>query len=199
VTAARREPGERGQGLVEFALILPVFALVLLGLLDCGMLFAHVLGLEFATREGARVGAGLASGTRNAVTWPQVCDEVDTQVIAAVERTMRDRGSLVDLEGVRRIQIFRVRTDGSADPTATNTWQYTGEGTGPAVDGVALSFMPPNPRSWDPCTRLNGVAPEVIGVSITYSYDPISPVGAVLGGASGGVAVSDRAVFVLNP
>jgi Flp pilus assembly protein TadG len=197
----RRRAGSsrRGQGLVEFALALPVFTLVLLGLLDCGLLFAHVLGLQFATREGARVGAGLASGTRNAVTWPQVCGEVDAQVVAAIERTMRDRGSLVDIDEVTQIQITKVRADGTADPAAINTWTYTGTHTGPTVDGTTLSFSPPGTPAWNACNRLNGVTPDAIGVWITYRYRPSTFVGQTLGAISGALTVTDHSVFVLNP
>ena len=173
--------------------------MVLLGLLDCGLLFAHMLGLQFATREGARVGAGLASGTRNAVTWPQVCGEVDSQVVAAFERTMRDRGSLVDVEEVAEIRITRVRPDGSADPAATNTWLYTGRNTGPKVDGTALSFSPPGTTAWSACNRLNGVSPEAIGVWVTYHYRPSTFVGETLGAIAGSLTVTDHSVFMLNP
>jgi TadE-like protein len=44
----------RGQSLVEFALILPVFLLVLAGILDFGMMLYSRLTLVNATREGAR-------------------------------------------------------------------------------------------------------------------------------------------------
>jgi Flp pilus assembly protein TadG len=50
----RRGRGGKGQSLVEFAMIIPVFLLVLAGILDFGfMLFSRVT-LISATREGAR-------------------------------------------------------------------------------------------------------------------------------------------------
>ena len=52
----------RGQSMVEFAVILPVFVLFLLGMLEMGLAFSHHLTLEYATREGSRTGAGLANG-----------------------------------------------------------------------------------------------------------------------------------------
>ena len=41
-------------------MIVPLFLLFLLGLLEFGMVFDHVLTISYATREGARTGAALA-------------------------------------------------------------------------------------------------------------------------------------------
>lgn len=48
---------ERGQALAEFAMILPVFFLLLFSLVDFGRAFYTWLVLTNAAREGARVGA----------------------------------------------------------------------------------------------------------------------------------------------
>ena len=58
----RRRAGERGQSLVEFTLILPVFLLVLLGMLEYGSAYDHRTAMAYAVREGARVGASLGNG-----------------------------------------------------------------------------------------------------------------------------------------
>jgi Flp pilus assembly protein TadG len=50
----------RGQSLVEFALLLPLLILILVGILDLGRITATYVILENAAREGARYGA---SGT----------------------------------------------------------------------------------------------------------------------------------------
>jgi Flp pilus assembly protein TadG len=52
----RRTPlcGERGQSLVEFALILPVLILLVMGTLDLAMGFRTYIALTNAAREGAR-------------------------------------------------------------------------------------------------------------------------------------------------
>lgn len=54
---AREPDSERGQNLVEFALIFPGFFLVLLGILDMGRIAIHVSTLHNAAREGARYGS----------------------------------------------------------------------------------------------------------------------------------------------
>ena len=58
----RRRKRERGQSLVEFSMIITVVMLLLLGMMEFGFVFDHHLTLEYATREGARVGSALGNG-----------------------------------------------------------------------------------------------------------------------------------------
>lgn len=48
---------EKGQAMVEFALILPIFLLILCAIIDFGWLFFNQLSLDNACREGARYAA----------------------------------------------------------------------------------------------------------------------------------------------
>jgi Flp pilus assembly protein TadG len=48
---------EKGQSLVEFALVLPLLLLLLLGIMEFGLMFSNKLTLVNAAREGARYGA----------------------------------------------------------------------------------------------------------------------------------------------
>ena len=67
VDAGDRAPRARGQAMVEYAVAIPVFLLILLGMLEFGFAFSHHLTMEYATREGARAGAALANGSAPAV------------------------------------------------------------------------------------------------------------------------------------
>jgi Flp pilus assembly protein TadG len=53
-TSAYRHRSKRGQSLVEFALVLPVFMLVLAGILDFGFMLYSRMTVINAAREGAR-------------------------------------------------------------------------------------------------------------------------------------------------
>ena len=53
--SSRRRPG-RGQSLVEFALVLPVFLLILAAIVDFGMGLYTSITVTNAAREGARLG-----------------------------------------------------------------------------------------------------------------------------------------------
>ncbi|MBQ6268134.1 MAG: pilus assembly protein [Clostridia bacterium] len=50
----KRFRDEDGQAMVEFALILPIFLLILCGILDFGWMFFNQLALNNICREGAR-------------------------------------------------------------------------------------------------------------------------------------------------
>ena len=48
---------ERGQGVVEFALILPVLLLVLVGILEFGSIYSNVISMRQGVREAGRQGS----------------------------------------------------------------------------------------------------------------------------------------------
>ena len=54
---ARRKNGEKGQALVEFTLLVPIFLLLLFAIVDFGMGFYSWITITNAAREGARLGA----------------------------------------------------------------------------------------------------------------------------------------------
>jgi len=53
----RKEKGEKGQALVEFALLVPIFLLLLFAIVDFGMGFYSWITVTNSAREGARLGA----------------------------------------------------------------------------------------------------------------------------------------------
>ena len=84
--AKRAKPGftpkgrsERGQSLVEFALVLPIFLVLVLGIIDFGLGLKSWITITNAAREGARYAA---------VTCGEVSD--DTDVIAKTEDAAAD-------------------------------------------------------------------------------------------------------------
>ena len=69
--------GQRGQTMTEFAVVLPIFLLLLLGIAQLGIAFHNYIQLTDATRAGARFGAPLScSGT---------CDRTDKVVTKVKE------------------------------------------------------------------------------------------------------------------
>jgi len=53
----RREKGEKGQAIVEFALLVPIFLILLFAIVDFGMGFYSWITVTNSAREGARIGA----------------------------------------------------------------------------------------------------------------------------------------------
>jgi Flp pilus assembly protein TadG len=199
----RRSSG-RGQGLVEFALLVPVFMLILLGLLEFGMVFDHTMTITTATREGARNGAAFAKGN----TTTMICTtsvDVDKFIIAAVQRVLKAPGSQIVLRPSTSITIYKSAADGTVSGGLSNTWTYSPSAGNPVVDSTPLDFAPPPGNApWNACTRSNGGAtPDSLGVSISYQYKYVTPLAAVLGffgpAGSGGLTITDHSVMSLNP
>jgi TadE-like protein len=204
---SRDRDGQRGQGLVEFAMLVPVFLLILVSLLEFGFVFDHTMTISYATREGARSGAAFAAGN----TTTMICNpadgglDVDKNIIAAVERVLQAPGSQVAIGRVQEIRIYRASSTGAQIGGQANVWSYN-PGSGPIVDGQPLDFTRTT-SGWNACSRVNfwagGVAPDSLGVSIQYSYLLATPLASLLGffGPPGGatIQINDRTIMALNP
>lgn len=196
---AERRSGRAGQGLVEFAIVVPVFMIILLGILEFGFVFDQTMTVNYATREGARSGAAFAAG--NSTSMP--CADVDKNIIAAVQRVLEAPGSNVDVSKVSRIRIFKASATGT-DSGSGNDWV---PGTGPLVDGKALNFARSGAGTYDACSRVNAwignTPPESLGVAITYRYDLRTPLAGIMrffgGASSGSIPITDKTVMALNP
>ena len=200
----RSHAGQRGQGMVEFAIIVPVFLLMLMGMLEFGFVFTHNLSLEYATREGARAGATLSDG--NGVT--ATCNVIDQAIVNAVTKVLKSPGSpiLAYPNAVASINIWSANSSGNPIAGTTNTWNNKGDGS--------LTFTAPGSPVWLPCSRhsttwLSGSCgsstcpPDSIGVSLSYTYTMITPLGAIekFFGPPGPATLqmTDKTVMSLNP
>ena len=56
-TGRNRRNGEKGQNLVEFAMVVPIFLILVFAIVDFGMGFHAWITVTNAAREGARIGA----------------------------------------------------------------------------------------------------------------------------------------------
>jgi hypothetical protein len=75
-TLGRQVKSERGAELIEFALILPLLLLIMLGIVDFGFMFQRYEVLTNAAREGARV--AVLPGYTTADVQARVCAYVET-------------------------------------------------------------------------------------------------------------------------
>ena len=78
----KKEKGEDGQAMVEFALILPIFLLILCGIIDFGWLFYNQLSLNNACREGARYAFVHTAAGDNTKAIEEHIDNTTTTVFA---------------------------------------------------------------------------------------------------------------------
>jgi hypothetical protein len=206
---------EGGQGLVEFAMLVPVFLLILLGMLEFGFAFNHNMTLEYATREGARAGAAAANGSMkdstcvDPVTGPRAFSaaDVDPLIIASVERILNSPGSMVDLSQVASITIYDANPDGTPISGKSDVWPLSiGTGANVPCTGAPpqrMDFAAPTSTPWPASSRLNGGTPDLLGVSISYTYKFRSALGGILrffgGNGAASLAMTDRTVMALEP
>ena len=207
----RSRDGQRGQGMVEFAVIVPVFLLLLMGMLEFGFVFTHNMTLEYATREGARAGATLSNGGTGATS--AECNAIDPAIINAVTKVLKSPGSPIVgyPNAVATIKIWQSDLSGNPISAAvTNTWTNKGDGSLTFTQGTV---------NWAACSRHavtwlcssgcpsycsgNVCPPDSIGVSLTYTYTMVTPLGTIekFFGPAGPATLqmTDKTVMSLNP
>ena len=80
----RGKSHQRGQGIVEFAVIFPIFAFLLFAVIDGGLLMGRYNNINNATKEGARLGA-----TGGATGKAEIVDRVQKQVHGDLDNTAK--------------------------------------------------------------------------------------------------------------
>ena len=140
---------ERGQSLVEFSMVVTVFMLLLLGMLEFGFVFDQHLTLEYATREGARVGAALANGDRRPIA---AAPTSTSTIIAAVQRVLDvARLARSTPSRVTEIRIYKANVDRRPRPAARSTSGSTAPAAarsstaGPRLQAAPSPTGPPAP------------------------------------------------------
>ena len=170
----------RGQGLVEFAMLVPLFMLLLLGLLEFGFVFDQTMTISYATREGARSGVGLRERQHHDASRAPTSTRTSSPPSSACSR---QPGSRVDLARVSEIRIYAPRPTGRPPGTPTTT---SGATTRRRPDrrwrGARLQLRlrdrgtPARATARGPTTS----TPDSIGVSIQYNYPFVTPLGVAL-------------------
>ena len=158
--------GEGGQGLLEFALVLPVIMLVAVGLMEFAVFMNARNAVEFAARDGSVLAA---EGGNTPGTDCVVLDTVERDVVAPATQI--------------RIQIVNIYwSDRNGDQNGSNTNTYTrGGGTTTCTYGGGASLTVPYVLSsggylegarCDVLAGCGGGHPglDTIGVRVTYLH-----------------------------
>jgi hypothetical protein len=201
-----RHRDERGQGVVELTMVVPIILLLLLGILEFGMMFNDLLTIGYASREGSRAGAALAHGRTTSCSPSTDPDGVDKTVIAAIQRILKSPGSDVKLPDIQELRIFKATSTGAQSGSYVNVWRYT-PGTGPEIDpgpGVDRLDFTETSHGWNVCSRINsGAGPDSIGVQINYLYRLTTPLAFVVklvgGSQAATISLQEKTVMALNP
>ena len=205
----REHERQRGQGLVEFTLVLPIILVLVLSVAELGLIFGKLSSLGYGTREGARTGSALAQGYIDDCIADPGNNKVDAVLVAAVQRILKSPDAGIDLRKVQEIRIFKASSPSGAEtPGRVNIWTYAGPGMGPEVDpgpGAAYLDFVPGMVGWPACDRLDGtpVGPiDSIGVTIKYTYDFVTPFPSVVNAIFGGnlsPTLTETTVMAVNP
>jgi Flp pilus assembly protein TadG len=171
---------ERGQSLVEFALLIPLFVVLLMGLIEFAFAFNAMLNTNYASR-----GAGLiaAQTGNNAASDCLILNEIELKINAPADKRQ-----------ITRVEVQRTNPSGSTI-YATSAYRRSGtmncamnDGTTMSVPYSALSVgYPPSQRCTvlppAGCTTMTPVRTTVdtIAVQITYVYPWHTPLKALLG------------------
>ena len=102
---------ERGQAMTEFALVLPIIALLLFGVIQFGIAFNNYLTLTDAVRAGARKGA--------------VARHLTTNREAAIEQTVVSAATDLKLSDLDVTVGVSPGWEQGADVTVTATYPYS--------------------------------------------------------------------------
>jgi hypothetical protein len=167
--AAERRSLRRGQSLAEFALVLPVFLLILFGLLDLGALVFSDNVMSQAAREGARVASTEAGWIGKSSTDPS-CGQPGGPVCPTSALFTSDVTTAVmrATSGLTSGVTVYVRCDPAVSPP-TGAWT-TGS-----------------------CAA-NNTAGNLVSVRIVYTYRSLTPVGRLISS----VTRSGAATMVIN-
>jgi hypothetical protein len=153
---------EKGQGLVEFSLVIPIFMTLLMGVIEFGFLYNSLLTVQFSARQGVSA-AAQAGGV----------DGADCSILNAVEKALT---APIDHDRVEFVEIFQSDAAGDAVPGAVNRYIRGGAldcpGTGTQPYTLVGEEGYPQVARHD--ALIEGL--DVIGVRIGYEYVGITPV-----------------------
>jgi Flp pilus assembly protein TadG len=169
----RGQADERGQSLVEFALIFPIFILLLIGLIEFAVVFSIILNVNYASRDAALMAAevGDASGA-------------DCLILQRLDSALNGATSH---DQILSIRIFW--SDANGNELAANVYSEGGATNCVLGDGSTLTVPytagAQNYLEADRCTIVAGCSTDsqgrshstldTIGVTIEYHHDWITP------------------------
>jgi hypothetical protein len=184
----RRDRGSRGTAIIEFALVLPLLLIIVMGTVD----FGHLIQTRLIMTNLSREGASIASRQ-------ETLDPSLTNMLVA-------SASPLDMAGVDgRIFMTRIKAGTDVDnpkPTIETQVNRGGLVTTSRISGTKANLGLTD-KVYDHLVfnAVNGSAdiPEVTVVEVVYKYRPITPLPAFMGGIlkqdGGGMIIASKAVF----
>ena len=190
----RRRRHVRGQSLVEFALVFPIFVMMMLGFIEFGMLFNATLAINYSSRDGALAGAeaGNAIGS-------------DCIILKSVDAAISPPA---DDGRISRVDIYKATPNGTLIGSPTTYLRTGSPNSTPcaSVDGSSI-FYTLSVNGYAETSRCNilagcgGTSTTVdnIAVRVYYTHGWVTPVRNFIGGGAGGVSFDRTSVMRMEP
>jgi hypothetical protein len=150
-----RRHRERGQGLVEFGLVIPILFVLAVAIGDFGRLFTAMIAVESAAREAADYGAFLGSDAWASASSPWPVNESEMRRRACVATSQLGDYS---------------NSAGTCSENPAMTWELW--------EINAVTKKPDhviNPGSEECAGRTGVVDPCVVHVTVTFTFHPLVP------------------------
>jgi Flp pilus assembly protein TadG len=172
----RRRTRTGGQTLVEFALVFPIFFVLLMGMLEFGLVFNALLSINFASRDASLIAAEAGNAVGS-----------DCVILDKVERSI---GAPASNKRITQVRVYKADKNGNQVGSAVNVYDRTGSKTCTLPDSTTLTvpYTMSGSAGYPETARCNvqggcggsgGV--DTIGIRITYSYTPFTPLGSFIG------------------
>lgn len=177
---------DRGQSLVEFALVFPLFILVLLATIEFAFALNGVLAVDFASRDAALAAAEAGNA-----------DGADCSILKAVDASVT---APADASNITEVDIFKSDANGkSLGPT--NVYDVSGTA---ACTGLPYHLVSETYVDTDRCNELAGcnvpqASVDTIGVQITYMYGWKTPLHGLLPMAGSGYQIVRTNAMRMEP
>ena len=170
----RRRHERRGQAMVEFGLVLPVFILLIIGLIEFALAFNANLAVNFASREAALIGA--ESGN-DAIA--------DCRILQTIENSIDNPSHA---SRINQVRVYRAGVNGNE--LNANVYARGGNITCTFWDGVEDQEITVNytllNEGYPVASRCNqlegcaGVTLDTIGVAISYTHPWVTPLAGIV-------------------
>ncbi len=170
-----RRSKARGQAMVEFALVAPLFFALIFGLIEFSLIDVSISSYNLAADAGARIGSLLG----------RTDPTVDQQIVAAV----RAHTSGVAIAQTIEIEIFKADVTGAPVTNAGNIVEN--------VYDIQGNPIPTDPQTWPVDMRIDDLlSADYLGVRITYQYHYLT---AFLSGGNSDLQLTATSVQRIEP
>jgi Flp pilus assembly protein TadG len=180
IRAARRATQAEGQTLVEFALVFPIFFILLMSMIEFGLVFNALLSVNFATRDSSLIAAEAGNGSGADCV---ILDRIEDSISAPASESQ-----------ITKVEIYKANKNGNPQAGRINVYTRTGSTPCTLPDGTTMSVPysmvgAPGYADSQRCNTVNGcptlpgspAGVDTIGVRITYHYTWFTPMGSFIG------------------